>query len=722
MKGAAEASIATVHRLARLRGVLTTYADASGVKRHASTVALARVLTALGSPAGTEAQAQASEVRLIESLTRRRVEPVTVAWLGRASAAALAVGSADRGRVTWTLALESGETIEGAADVRSLKTARRRGPLGEGVRAVLVPLPRSLPAGYHRMSIAHGGQRFETMVIASPVKSYRDAASRRERAWGLFCPAYALRSQHNLGVGDLSDVRELAKWAGSLGGSVVATLPLLACHLGERPGPFDPSPYAPISRMFWNELFVDPTHTPEFARCEAARRLMSAAAFSREASRLHRGELVDYRGAATLKRTVLAALAETFYSSGGEKSGSFKAFMAEKPMAREYAHFRGVTEKRGAAWIEWPSEMRRRLRGGDADAAVVRYHLYAQFAAWRELIATGAEMQSAGGSMYLDLPVGVSGLGFDAWKYQGLFAPCSTGAPPDPYFTSGQNWGFPPMHPDVCREDGYAYLRECLRSHMRHADYLRLDHVMAFHRLFWIPEGMSPSDGVYVRYRDEEMYAVLCLESHRNRCRLVGENLGTVPPEVDRALARHDVCGLFVGQYEMRARPPALRRVLADCVASVNTHDMPPFAAFWSAEDVRDRIALKMLDARGRRAELAARRKTKAALVALLRKKGLLAARKTDAGSARDALLMLLAASPAELLLINIEDLWLETKWQNVPGTTSEHPNWQRKLRLTLDQIAADAGIERLLRRINEARKRSASAQPRSRATRRRAR
>lgn len=705
MKGAAKDYISTLHRLAGLRGVQTSYTDASGVKRAASPAALARVLTGLDSPSGTEAQATASETRLLGELARTKIQPVTVVWFGRRAFAELALEATARGRVTWALRLESGPVVEGAAAVDSLKVVQRRGAMGNGVATALVPLPASLPMGYHRLSIGHAGQRFETTVIVAPTKSFRHEAGVYDREWGVFCPVYALRSEANLGAGDLSDLRDLAQWGESLGGRVLATLPLLACHLGEKTGPFDPSPYAPISRLFWNEVFIDPTRTPEFDGCAAAKRIMSSAAFAREAKNLRAAELVDYRAVGTLKRRVLEALAESFFSGEGEKSETFRAFLAEKPLAREYALFRGATEKRGEAWGEWPSAMRSRLRDADADAASVRYHLHAQYAAWLELLAMGAEMKAGGGLMYLDLPVGVSPFGFDTWRYRGLFAPCSTGAPPDPYFTGGQNWGFPPMHPEVCREDGYAYFRECLRAHMRHADYLRLDHVMAFHRLFWIPDGMSPAEGVYVRYRDEEMYAVLCLESHRNRCRLVGENLGTVPPEVNKALARHDLCGLYVAQYEMQPKAPALRGVPANCVASVNTHDMPPFATAWSGGDVGDRIKLGMLDAKKRAGELASRKKAKAALVALLRKKKMLAAGKADAASVRDALLLLLAQSPADFLLINLEDLWLETKWQNVPGTMDEHPNWRRKLRYTLEEIAGNRKIRSLLERVDALRR-----------------
>jgi 4-alpha-glucanotransferase len=247
---------------------------------------------------------------------------------------------------------------------------------------------------------------------------------------------------------------------------------------------------------------------------------------------------------------------------------------------------------------------------------------------------------------------------------------------------------------------------------MRHADYLRLDHVMAFHRLFWIPDGMTAADGVYVRSRGEELFAVLCLESHRNRCRLVGENLGTVPPEVNRAIARHDLCGLYVGQYEMQPTSPALRPVPPNCVASVNTHDMPPLATAWAGGDVGDRIALGMLDRSRKGAELAARARQKKSLVAFLRARRLLPTGRVDARRVRDALLLFLAQSEADFLLVNLEDLWLERRWQNVPGTMDEHPNWRRKLRLSLDELAADRGIASLLLRIDAARRGRTTVRP----------
>lgn len=665
---------------------------------------MARVLETLGSPCSTEAQSRASLRERVTELTQRRLEPVTAVWEGKRASAWLRIERRRaRGAVRCALTLESGEITQWSTEVTNLPSRERTGPDGKPETRVRIDLPRKLAPGYHRLAVEFGGEKLQSLVICAPVKSFRfDAAAKSGSAggWGLFCPVYAIRTGSDLGIGDLSGLRNLASWSASLGGRVVATLPLLAANLTE---PFDPSPYAPVSRVFWNELFADPSRAREFAACDEARSLAHAAPFLTETHALREEPLVEYRRAAAHQRKLIEALARRFFASGAEKMDEFKAFKQRNPLVEEYAAFRAVTERQGVEWIEWPARLRDgALRASDSDAAARRYHVYAQYLISRQLDELVEDVRSRGGLMYLDLPVGVSPYGFDVWRNQGLFAMgCATGAPPDPYFTGGQNWGFPPMKPEAMRAEGYATFIDALRAHMARCDYLRLDHVMAFHRLFWIPDAGKAADGVYVGYSAEELYAILCLESHRNQCRLVGENLGTVPPEVNKALDRHDLCGLYVAQYEMQpSATRALRAIPSNCVASMNTHDMPPFAKFWDGSDVDDRIALDMLAPGSRAGELQSRDRTRAALVKFLLKKGLLRAGGGEAqsGSVRDAVLEFLARSPADFVLVNIEDLWLETNWQNVPGTEDEHPNWRRRLRYSLDELRTHEEIAEALR------------------------
>ncbi len=689
-----------VLRLARLRGVHTEFVDASGKRCRAPQDSLARVLETLGSPAATLSQARQSIDELAKRTTQRRFEPVTVAWQGRPAAVRVSLaGGRIKSVFQCTLTLESGEQRRWACDPSGLKTSRRS---RSSPPTAALPLPADLPIGYHDLSVEIDGREWRTRVICAPERCYRNPQE-QDWAWGIFAPVYSLRSQRSLGCGDLTDLRTLADWSASLGGRVIATLPILSAQLGT---PYEPSPYSPVSRLFWNELFLDPAATPEFARCAESRQLMDSPAVREEARRLRTRPLVDYRGCSALKRRVLRPLARQFFAEGGGQEGSFQEFLRQNPLVERFATFVAVHEKQSAAWQDWPA----RLQSGDFapsdfDVQVRDYHLYCQFAMARSLGEWSGAMKRRQGILYLDLPLGVNPAGFDTFHHRDIFmVGCSTGAPPDPYFTGGQDWGFAPIHPDEQRESGYEYLAASLRNHMRYADYLRLDHVMCFHRLFVIPRGASPSEGVYLSYHPEEAYAVLSLESHRAQCRLVGENLGTVPPEVNEALERHDLCGLYVGQYEMQPSPQrALRPVPQNCVASLNTHDMAPLATFWGEADIQDRVSLGMLREEERAEELARRQRIKEALIRLLTKQGLLdRAKGPEVAAIRDALLQFLARSPADFLLANLEDLWLETQWQNVPGTLDEHPNWQRRLRSTLEEVTASEDLSRMMNRIND--------------------
>ncbi|MEO1128701.1 MAG: 4-alpha-glucanotransferase, partial [Planctomycetota bacterium] len=584
-----------------------------------------------------------------------------------------------------------------------LPTTTKKGPDGEPEILTTLRLPGTLPMGYHRLRITIGRTEHAALIISAPVKSYRPDIDSCDHEWGLFCPMYALRSERSLGCGDLSDLRTLANWQAGLGGRVVGTLPMLAVYLDE---PFDPSPYSPVSRLFWNELFIDPTRAPEFDICPEAQKRMRSTAFKRELSSLTGTALVQYRRAMALRRSVLEPLAERFFSSKQDASYDFTRFQEDNPLARPYAKFRAVMERQRVDWLDWSQRLRDgSFRSNDYDPANERFHLYVQYLFTRQLEDLTDDMRADDGLVYLDLPVGVRQDGFDVFRYPELFtSDVSVGAPPDPYFTSGQRWGFPAMLPDRMREQEYEYLIASLRNHMRHCDYLRLDHVMAFYRLFWIADGLEARDGVYVHYPDEELWAILSLESHRNRCRLVGENLGTVPPRVNKALSKHEMGPLFVGQYEIQPNAArAMRPVTPGSVASANTHDMPPFSKFLSGDDIDERVELGMFDPALQDKEHAIRERQVRALSTFMRKNGLL--RQDDAASMRDAVMSYLADSDADFLLVNIEDLWLENHWQNVPGTTDEYPNWRHKLRLDFEAMRDDPDIERLLRRIDELRK-----------------
>lgn len=608
-------SLSALAELARAHGVLTSYRGHDGRTRRAGAESLLAVLQALGVPVDSPAQATAV-------LRHHRAEqgalagaPAAVAWNGRLRRWPLRRVPA---RLQWRIRFEEGGEC--------------RGELPQ-------PPPR-LPYGVHTLFLEGRGVAHAAALLSAPRSAH---APPGERAWGVFLPLYSLH-RRGRACGDYGDLAELGRFVQALGGACVGTLPLLPAFLDR---PCEWSPYMPVSRLHWNEAYV---------------RVPGGDAPERERDWLDWPELWRRRRGA-LQRA-LQRLPQ------GERA-AFARFEAERPELEDYARFRAVVERRGAGWSAWPGRLRAgTLRRGDYDPETARLYRYAQ---WRAQQQIAAAREQAG--LYLDLPLGVHPDGYDVWRHRPAFATgVRGGAPPDPLAPQGQDWGFPPLHPQRLRADGYRYWRACLEHHMRAAQVLRIDHAPGLHRMYWIPAGLTAADGVYVRYPAEELYALLCLASHRHGTRLVGEDLGTVPAQLRPALRRHRVARTYVLPFEL-GRGGAARPVPPDAAACLNTHDMPPFAAFW--RDFPSRRGLR----------------------AFLRRRG------ARPGPVLRACLQWLAAGRGALVLVNLEDLWGETRPQNVPGTGPERPNWRRRARLPLEQIVRDARVRRALLGVAAARR-----------------
>lgn len=696
-----------LQQLARLYGVQTAYYDVSHRRRPASPEALLRVLQALRAPVEKIYDVSDALRERRQALWQRGYEPVVVAWDGGPVETELRLpADLPSSPLAYHLQLETGEVRSRSCGLESLPVLQTTDV--EGVRYVSrkLALPDPLPLGYHRLRLELQGKSFESLLLSAPLKAYAPAEGPKDRTWGVFIPLYALHSQKSRGGGGFSALGALVDWVTELGGGVVATLPLLAAFLDE---PFDLSPYAPASRLFWNEFYADVTQIPELKRCPAAQALLESTEAQREIEALRSLSLVDYRRQMALRRRMLEELARCFFAGTSERHASFQRFVEEHPAVEDYARFRAAGERLRAPWPVWPQPLRDGvLKEGDYDEEARRYHLYVQWSAHEQLKALSEKVRQQGPGLYLDLPLGVHLYGYDVWRERDRFAiDVSGGAPPDAVFTQGQDWGFPPLHPEKIREQGYRYIIAYLRHHLRHAGLLRIDHVMGLHRLFWVPKGLEPGEGVYVRYPAEELYAILSLESHRHKSWIVGENLGTVPSYVNSTMARHRVHRMYVVQYELPSEPRrSLRAVPSDSVASLNTHDMPPFAAFWRGLDIKDRLELELLDEAGVQLERQNRLTHKETLVSFLQRKGWLEGSSSDVQAVLRAGLAYLASSPARVVLVNLEDLWLETLPQNVPGTGEERPNWRRKARYAFETFCQRPQVLDTLREIDLLRKR----------------
>jgi 4-alpha-glucanotransferase len=681
--------------LATAYGVQIGFTDVWGRRRNASREALLAVLRGLGAPLEKETDLPAALRQRRRSPWRRVTEPVTVAWEGRPVEIVLRLpSSASSRRVRCRVVLESGESRRHDFTPRDLGVVARASVGGTRMTKRRLALPGPWPVGRHRVVIEWGGRSHETLVLRAPRRAWTGTG---ENGWGVFAPVYALHSGRDQGCGDLADLASLGEWVHGLGGRTVATLPMLAAFLDE---PCEPSPYAPVSRLFWNELYLDVTAVADLRDLPEARRLVRSAGFRRTSGQLRSGERIDYRAVMAHKRRVLEKLSGAMLRARGSRRDAFERFRRRTEGLTAYARFRAAVEKRGRTWRQWPSRMRDgRLRRGDWDDRVAHYHEVVQWLISEQLGKLASGARSRGVELLLDLPLGVHPDGFDVWREGDLFAEgVSAGAPPDDFFPLGQDWGFPPVRPDRSREQEHRHLLACLRNHLRFAGALRIDHVMSLHRLFWVPAGFPAAEGVYVRYPAEELYALLCLESHRHRSVIVGEDLGTVPSYVRSAMERRGILRSYALQA---ALPPDARGkpapVPASAVAGLNTHDMPTFSGFWRGLDIRDRVELGLLDPGRVDLEDDRRRRRREALVGELRRRGHLRDKSGDARAVLRGSLGFLAESPARTVLVNLEDLWLERRPQNVPGTTTERPNWRRRTSHSMEAFSDMTPVRRLL-------------------------
>jgi 4-alpha-glucanotransferase len=723
--------------LATLWGVQTGYRDSRARWRDSAPEVVLQVLEALGAGYGEklgacsaggpgDAKAERGLQRALAlrqaELAGRLIEPVVVAWEGvlppvAGPGRALQTARAGSGRpMKLTLLLEEGG--EECWEVGRQRSRAGWGEVGGGVHRSRVP------RGYHRLRVEIGGAEAEATVISAPrrccpaAQAPEDATGRARwkagrgstggassRPWGAFAPLYALRSERDWGAGDLADLERLRDLVGVAGGSAVATLPLLATYLDH---PFEPCPYSPVSRMFWNEFYLAVDRISEWAECLAARLIGGTGGAGDPVTLLRAEPLVQYGEVMALKRRALEELCRHFFAHAGpRRRDEFASYVRSRPEVFEYAAFRARVEERGADWRDWPEGEMGAVIGPrplPALSEAERYHLFCQWQMEAQLTHLGGRQVARAGEvahsaangrpgLLLDLPVGVHPGGFDTWKWRDLFvSSMSTGAPPDAFFARGQDWASPPLHPQRIREQGHRYYAQCLREHMRHAGHLRIDHVMSLHRLFWVPAGREPSDGVYVSYPAEELYAALCLESWRHRTVVVGEDLGTVPADVRATMRRHQVLGTWVFQSSLKPRAAfPVKPVPSNVVAALGTHDMFPLAGFVRGDDIGSRLETGQLDQAGARRDAEARRRLMVRLArALPERAGSLrapvpvASDDTAPGALLCKALTYLWNSPAALVLVNIEDLLLETCPQNLPGTDSSHGNWRRKMATTV--------------------------------------
>jgi 4-alpha-glucanotransferase len=705
----------TLYALAGLLGIETRHTDALGVTHEPSAETLSRLIAAFGLP--QDLRQAAAALADLQEAQPFGLDPLQVV---AAETPVLPIQAPDGTEIRWRCDFESGGRAEG------------RGSVDNGE----LHLPGPLPLGYHQLELNAAGLDAVVGLAATPPACYLPPALHEgSHGWGLTTQLYSVNSARDWGMGDFTDLAELCRAAGAAGAATVGINPLHALFASE---PRHTSPYSPSSRTMLDYLYIDPAAAPGFAADETIR------ALAPEPSRatVRGAGLIDHAAVAALKRPVLEALYERFCEHdlrvGGESDAgkAFRRFQqaSGRPLAA-FATFEALHEELnraggGFSWHDWPPRLRDPNSGavarfGKAHKQRVEFFEFLQWQADTQLGAAAEAGRAAGLSLglYRDLAVGVNPHGAEAWADQGLVVPgMGIGAPPDPLSRIGQDWGLAPVNPLALRRAGFRPFIAALRANMRHAGVLRIDHVMSLQRVYWVPRDQSAVHGAYVTYPFAQLLRLVALESHRQGCAVVGEDLGTVPAGFRETMQAANVLSYRVVAFERQWGggfiPPSEYPSLA--AASAATHDLPTLKGFWLGRDIAWRQKLGLYpDAAAEVAEINDRKRDRWQLLEALAAEGLITHdrfgeflpnpdRPFYNAALGETILAFLARSRARLMLVQLEDVAGEEEQANLPGTDEAHPNWRRRLSARLEELLAGPDLQRIAALVNEERKRAA--------------
>lgn len=708
-------------KLADAAGIESHYWDMHGERHDTAPDTIRGLLKAFGIPAETETEARASLEHFWRDPWMRMLPSVLVAEGGETLSVALRIPEeVARGDFAWAIVQEDGSRRDGICRLENLPhddTGYFDDKRIFQLRLHIDPLP----LGYHRFEAGGAVMR----LIVAPKRCYLPARLSTHKVWGLMLQLYALKSEHDWGVGDFFDLRLLIDSVAAAGGDAIGLNPLHTLFLDT---PENASPYSPCSRLFRNPLYLDVTSIADFAECERARALADSGIFRTACEKARLAELVDYPTVASLKLPVLELLYRSFVANHMEevdaRAASFDAYRIEKGDALQgLCDFQALAEEFGTHdWQRWPEPFKKREEATlvafrQSHAARIGFFAYLQWQCELQFTAVADHARARGMAvgLYNDLAVSVDAASADHWTHQRHFASgARVGAPPDPFNEKGQDWGLVPLNPLHLQETGFSHYAALLRANMHHAGALRIDHVMGLTRLFLIPPGGTPTSGAYVRYPLRELLAVATLESQRNHCLIIGEDLGTVPAGFRERLADANVLSSRVLYFERGGdgfKTPNAYPALA--AVSVSTHDLATLEGYWVGDDLaaKDRLGLFKDEAEKSNA-LEARAEDKRHLLAALAEQGLLpegiVPEDADAlvwtSQLTAAVHAYLGRAPSTLFMVQMDDFVGQLHQANLPGSVTEYPNWRRRLVKTIEELFTDETLAGAMAAIGKAR------------------
>ncbi|MGF1906557.1 4-alpha-glucanotransferase [Aliivibrio salmonicida] len=713
-----------IYQVAEMAGLANSYISAWGDEEKVSDDTLTRLLAALGYDTKNDKTLLSSA----EKKHKKEVlEAVKVIRDNEPLHVELHLGKSARiSEFSWKLTTEEGEVLEGYLQSQVISDDRVDGG------ALLFSLP-TLKWGYHSLEIIRKRRKapYVMTLIVTPQTCYKqDAINEGKKLWGPSVQLYTLRTAHNWGIGDFGDLKQLVGEIANRGGDFVGLNPI---HSLFPANPEGASPYSPSSRRWLNILYIDVCSVPEFALSNQAQEVVGSAEFQQRLNEVRQSHWVNYTEVSLLKMGVLPFLFTEFKTRHLDKNSArakaFLTFVEEggdsllQQAAFDALHNTLYAEEQNVwGWPVFPQELQqfdnKQVQQFIADNSdQVDLYMYLQWLAFTQIndVQQFAEDKGMDIGLYRDLAVGVADSGSETWADHGsLCLDASIGAPPDVLGPLGQNWGLPPLNPQVLKATAYDAYIELLRANMRACGALRIDHVLGLLRLWWIPKGEDATKGAYMYYPVEDMLSILALESHRNSCSVIGEDLGTVPDEIVDLLADAGIHSYKVFFFETAEDGGyySPTHYQEQSMSALCTHDMPTLRGFWHCDDLKmgEEIGLYP-DAEQLKELFLSRAKSKQEILNSVDFHGFL-----PEGVGRDAtfvpmdrylsdaLQLHLAAGSSVLLSLQLED-WLEMdKPVNIPGTVDEYPNWRRKLSVTLDDIFNRPEVNELTKQLTDIR------------------
>ena len=716
-----------LERAATLWGIVPSFWDIFGT-RHITTPDIAKaILGSMGVPVESlESIDRAVEERICEDW--KRLVPATLVVSTPLTEIMLSVpGEWAAGIVSWEISTETGSRFVGRYRLAGAQPLEHVELRGQAYMRLMMPIAFD-DLGYHtlRVKLENGAQQVtaDCRLIVCPDRAWFPSwLENGGKTAGLAVSLYGLKSARNWGCGDFTDLEKLAGWVrpggdgGGLGASFIALNPL---HAIANRMPYNTSPYLPASSFYRNFIYLDPERIADFDDNPRARAILKGNRVSNEMATLRASEHVEYERVARLKLRFMKLLFRRFLGEmrrNTQRATEFREYALEQGLLLEqfaiYCALDEAIHKRYPTtwiWPDWPEEYRDPKSPAVMDFAKTHWRsvLFYQYLQWQVDLQIGAAQrycraQGMKIGLYHDLALATDRCGSDLWAHRKFYAAgARVGSPPDDFSPKGQDWSFPPPDKDAHRDDGYRLFRDSISNNARHGGALRIDHVMRFFRLYWIPDGMEATSGAYVLDNPQDLLRILALESVRNQMLLIGEDLGTVEPHVRETLARFGIVSYKLFYFE-KDEHGAFKRPLdypAQSLVTSTTHDLPTLAGFWTNRDIEARRNAGLLpDDDSYRGQLAGRAMEKQKMLDALHGTGLLppgypheAWRIPElTGELHNAAVGFLASTPSALLVLNQEDLTKETEQQNLPGSTSQYPNWRRKMRFTLEELSTNS-------------------------------